>query len=120
MLPHKPDEWPALLEKHIAAGDLDAAAVLYASDASFVSPKSGEVIKGRDAIRAVLCGLIKGKARLRGRVVKTVIAGDVAVLYTEWQITTADGEEHSRAIEVLRRQTDGTWLLAVGDPHGRN
>lgn len=119
MPPHKPDEWPALFEKHIAAGDLDAAAVLYASDASFVSPNSGEVVKGRDAIRAVLSGLIEGKARLRGRVVKTVVAGDVAVLYTDWQITTADGEEHSHAIEVLRRQPDSTWLLAMGDPNGR-
>jgi uncharacterized protein (TIGR02246 family) len=114
MLPHKPDEWPALFEKHIAAGDLDVAAALYASDASFVSPKSGEVIKGRDAIRAVLSGLIEGGARLRCRVVKTVIA----VLYTDWQITTADGEAHSHAIEVLRRQSDGTWLFALGDPKG--
>jgi ketosteroid isomerase-like protein len=63
MLPYKPDEWPAQFEKYIAAGDLDTAAALYASDASFVSPK--------------------------------------------------------HAIEVLRRQPDGTWLLAVGDPNGR-
>ena len=84
MLPHKLDEWPALLEKHIAAGDLDAAAALYASDASFVSPTSGEVIKGRDAIRAVLSGLIEGRVRLQGSVVKTVVAGDIAVVYTDW------------------------------------
>jgi len=119
MHPHKPSEWPALFEKHIAAGDLDAAAALYASDASFVSPKSGEVIKGRDAIRAVLSGLIEGRVRLQGRVVRTVVAGDIAVLYTDWQITTADGEAHSHAIEVLRRQSDGAWLLALGDPNGR-
>ena len=25
----------------------------------------------------------------------------------------------SRAIEVLRRQADGTWKLIVGDPGGR-
>src|SRR5262245_21064791 len=119
MLPHKPDEWPTLFEKHIAAGHLDAATVLYASDASFVSPKLGEVIKDRDAIRAVLSGLIEGTARLRGRVVKTVVAGDVTVLSTDWQITTAEGEEHSHTIEILRRQPDGTCLLAMGDTNGR-
>ena len=118
MLPHKLDEWPALFEKHIAASDLDAAAALYPSDAGFVSSKSGEVIKGRDAIHAVLSGPIEGQARLRCRVVKTVVAGDIAVLYTDWQITTADGEAHSHAIEVLRRQSDGTWLFALGDPKG--
>ncbi len=26
---------------------------------------------------------------------------------------------HSKAIEVLRRQPDGTWRLIVGDPNGR-
>jgi uncharacterized protein (TIGR02246 family) len=114
MLRHKPGEWPALFEKHIAAGSLDAAAALYASDANFVAPKSGEVIKGRDAIRAVLSGLIKGRVRLQGSVVKTVVADDIAVLYTDWQITSADGEAPSHAIEVLGRQSDGTWLLALG------
>jgi hypothetical protein len=28
-------------------------------------------------------------------------------------------EHHSRAIEVVRRQPDGTWKLIVGDPNGR-
>jgi len=48
-----------------------------------------------------------------------VVAGDTALLYTDWHGTMAGGEEHSRAVEVLRRQTDGTWLLVVGDPNGR-
>ena len=26
---------------------------------------------------------------------------------------------HGRAIEIVRRQPDGTWKLIVGDPHGR-
>lgn len=118
MLPHTPEEWPALFERHLAAGDLEAVA-LSAPDASFLSPKTGETIAGRGGIRRVLSGLIEGKARLRGKVVKTVIAGDTAVLDTDWQLTTAGGEEHSRAIEVLRRQRDGAWLLVVGDPNGR-
>jgi len=67
----------------------------------------------------LLYGLIQSKARLHRNVVKTVVAGGVAVLYTDWQITTPDGEEHSRAIEVLRRQPDGTWLLVIGDPNSR-
>jgi uncharacterized protein (TIGR02246 family) len=119
MLPHKPEDWPGLFERHLDAGDLDAALALYAPDASFVSPHSGETIHGRDAIRAVLAGLIDGKARLRGMVVRVVETGGTAVLYTDWHGTVAGDEQNSRAIEVLRRQPDGNWILVVGDPNGR-
>jgi ketosteroid isomerase-like protein len=115
MLPQTPEEWPALFERHLASGDLHAVSALYAPEACFVSPHSGETITGRDQMRAVLSGLIESNTRLHGKVVKSVVAGDVAVLYTDWH---AAGER-SRAIEVLRRQPDGTWLLVVGDPHGR-
>ena len=71
MLPNKPEEWPGLFEKHLNAGDLEAVVALYAPEASFV-PKSGETVRGRDAISTVLSGLIDSKARLRGKVVKAV------------------------------------------------
>jgi uncharacterized protein (TIGR02246 family) len=119
MLPRTPEEWPGLFERHLNAGDLDAVASLYDPGATFVS-KSGETLSGREAIRGVLSRLIDGKARLQGAVVRAVKAGDVAVLYTDWHGTIDGNEERSRAIEVLRRQPDGTWLLVVGDPNGRD
>jgi ketosteroid isomerase-like protein len=106
MLPLKPDEWPNLFERHLNAGDLDAVAALYDVNATLVS-KSGETIRGRDAIRAVLAGLIDGKARPHGKLVKEVRAGDTAVLYTDWHGTIAGEEQNSRAIKVLRRSQDG-------------
>jgi uncharacterized protein (TIGR02246 family) len=118
MLPRKPEEWPSLFERHLNAGDLESVVALYDRDATFV-PKSGEPVAGLEKIRVVLSGLIDGKARLRGKVVRVVTAGDIAVLYTDWHGTIAGGEEQSKAIEVLRRQPDGTWKLIVGDPNGR-
>ena len=55
-------------------------------------------------------------ARLHGRLVRVITAGDVALLYTDWESTA--GEAH-KAIELLRRQPDGTWKLIVGDPRAR-
>jgi uncharacterized protein (TIGR02246 family) len=112
-----------MFERHLNAGDLEAVVALYEPDARFV-PKSGEPVVGRDGIRLVLAGLIGMKARLQGTVIKVVTAGDVALLYTDWQGTTVEPsgetfEQHSRAIELLRRQPDGTWKLLVGDPNGR-
>jgi uncharacterized protein (TIGR02246 family) len=123
MLPHNPAEWPGLFERYLNAGDLEAVVALYEPTASFV-PKSGDTVVGRDGIRVMLSELIDRNASLRGNVVKVVTAGDIAVLYTDWRGTmhgpSGEGvEEHFRAVEVVRRQPDGSWLLIVGDPNGR-
>jgi uncharacterized protein (TIGR02246 family) len=121
--PQKPEDWPSQFTKHLNAGDLDAVVELYAADARFVSPDGGTIV-GRDKIRDVLAGLIKGKTRLEGRVIRAVTVGDTAILYTDFEGTTVDAsgkasDMRSKAIEVLRRQPDGTWRLIVGDPNGR-
>jgi uncharacterized protein (TIGR02246 family) len=123
MSAHKPEDWPRLFEQHLNAGDLEAVEALYDPNARFVPP-SGEMIVGREGIRPTLAGLIGMKAQLHGRVTKVVAAGDVALLYTDWQGTTVDPsgktvEIRSKAIELVRRQADGTWKLIVGDPHAR-
>ena len=123
MSPHNPEDWPRQFEQHLNAGDLEAVVALYEPDARFV-PRSGETVVGRDGIRRVLAGLIDQGTRLHSRVVRAVTVGDIALLYTDFQGTTADAsgktvEVRNKAIEVLRRQADGTWKLIVGDPNGR-
>jgi ketosteroid isomerase-like protein len=74
-------------------------------------------------MRRVLAGLIDAKTRMQCQVVQAVAAGDVAALYTDFQGTTIEAcktvEINQKAIEVLRRQPDGTWRLIVGDANGR-
>ena len=123
MLPDKPEDWPRVFEQHLNAGDLDAVMALYEPEARFVT-KSGETLVGRDRIRQVLGGMIEAKARLHSRVVKAVTVGDIAQLYSDFEGTMNDESGKSvairnKAIEVLRRQPDGTWKLIVGDPNGR-
>jgi uncharacterized protein (TIGR02246 family) len=96
---------------------------LYEPEARFVA-RSGAMVIGRDPIREVLAGMIRSQTRLQSRVIKAVTVGDVALLSTDFQGTTADDlgppvESRHQAIEVLRRQNDGTWKLSVGDPNGR-
>jgi uncharacterized protein (TIGR02246 family) len=123
MLPDTPEDWPRVFEQYLNAGDLDAVMTLYEPEARFVT-KSGETLIGRDRIRKVVGGMIEAKARLHGRVVQAIAIGDIAQLYTDFEGTMNDDSGrtvaiHSKAIEVLRRQPDGTWRLIVGDPNGR-
>ena len=123
MSSHTPEDWPCQFTQHLNARDLKSVVALYAPDARFVA-RSGETVVGRDQIRDVLAGLIGAHTRLQSRVIKAVTVGEVALLYTDFQGTTVDAsgttvEIRHKAIEVLRRQPDGTWQLIVGDPNGR-
>ena len=123
MLPDRPEDWPRVFEQHLNAGDLEAVMALYEPEARFVA-KSGETLIGRDRIRKVVGGLIEAQARLSSRVVKAVTVGDIAQLYTDFEGTMNDDSGkrvtiRQKAIEILRRQPDGTWKLIVGDPNGR-
>jgi ketosteroid isomerase-like protein len=74
-------------------------------------------------MRAVLANLIAKKPRFASQVERFVVVDDIAMLYTNFTMTTGpvgNGQEvKSRAIEVLRRQPDGLWRLLIGDPNGR-
>jgi uncharacterized protein (TIGR02246 family) len=123
MSPQEPEDWPGLFEQHLNAGDLEAVVALYEPEARFVA-RFGDTVVGRDRIRQVLAGMISSKTHLHSRVVRAVTVHDIAQLYTDFQGTTLDAsgktvEIRHKAIEVLRRQPDGTWKVIVGDPNGR-
>jgi ketosteroid isomerase-like protein len=49
---------------------------------------------------------------------------DLALVYNDWHLSAArpDGtrfDTSGKAIEVVRRQPDGTWLFAIDDPFAR-
>ena len=96
---------------------------LYEPAARFVAP-SGETIVGRDRLREVVAGLIKAKTKLNSQVVKAITLDNVTLLYTDFHGTTVEPsgkiiELRHNAIEVLRRQPDGTWKLIMGHPNAR-
>jgi uncharacterized protein (TIGR02246 family) len=124
MLPSSPEDWPGVFQEYLNAGDLDNVMSLYEPDARFVTP-SGETLIGRDRIQQVIAGLIRAKTKFQSRVRRVVTIDDLATLYTDFDGMTVDPsgktvELRSRAVEVLRRQSDGTWKLIIGDPNGRS
>jgi uncharacterized protein (TIGR02246 family) len=122
-LPNTPEDWPHVFEQHLNSGDLNAVMTLYEPEARLVTG-SGETLVGREAIRRVIGGLIDVKTHFQSRVLRVETVGDIAELYTDFAGTMLDGSGKTvplrdKAIEVFRRQPDGTWKLIMGDPNAR-
>jgi uncharacterized protein (TIGR02246 family) len=118
-----PEDCDRLFGERMNAGDVEGVVALYETDATFV-PREGPPVSGTAAIRAAIAGFAATRPRLEMRVTKTVTAGDVAVLYNDWSMraTGPDGTPlatSGKALEVVRRQADGTWRFVVDDPFAR-
>jgi len=122
---HRPEECDRLLFEAMDAGDLDVLLDLYEPDAVFVvSP--GQVVAGRAAIRQVLEGMIAADATGRLDAVTAVCSADGSVAFTRAKGSTTrpgpDGKPVTtpfQSIEVVRKQRDGTWRIAIDDPSGQ-
>jgi len=107
-------------ERAVNAGDADALAAMYEEGAVYVAGP-GQHVVGRKAIRAALAGWLATKPKLRLELVGLAPAGDVALERTRWTVVmpgAGGGPEESSGSSsvVLRRQPDGSWLMAVDDP----
>jgi uncharacterized protein (TIGR02246 family) len=120
-LPLNPQDWPALFEQRVNYGNIQGAIELYDPTARIVPPSSENSV-GIDEVRKMLTKLIEEKVRFESRVVRTVVVGDIALLHTDWTITTNETATKAshRAIEILRRQVDGAWKLIIGEPDGQD
>jgi uncharacterized protein (TIGR02246 family) len=110
-----PEDICRIFQRAMAEGDVDAALSVYDPEAVFVN-KQGEVTKGRRGLRQELAPLAAMKARFDFTIKRIIETGDIALMHTEW---TVSGPQPMRvhAIEVARRQADGTWCWLIGDPY---
>jgi uncharacterized protein (TIGR02246 family) len=106
----------------LAAGDLAGAISLYEDDAVLL-PDPGTVVTGRQGVRSGLGAYFALRPTLTPGARRVLVAGDVALVVHEWRLSGAlpDGtalEQTGRAVDVLRRQGDGTWRFLVDNPWG--
>jgi uncharacterized protein (TIGR02246 family) len=109
-----PEEICRLFQQYMAEGDIDAVLSVYDPEAVFVT-QSGEVKKGAEELRQEFTPLAARKAIFDFEIELVVQAGDIALMHTHWKVT-ADRQMEVHAIEVARRQPDGTWRWLIGDP----
>ena len=109
-----PEDICRLFQRSMAEGDLDSVLSIYDPEAVFLN-QSREVTKGKEGLRQVLALLAAAKTVFEFKVKQIIQTGGIALMHTEW---TVSGREPitQYAIEVARRQPDGTWCWLIGDP----
>ncbi|MEO8601084.1 MAG: DUF4440 domain-containing protein [bacterium] len=124
MTARTPEDCDRLLAEYLAVGGLDDILALYEPHAIFFT-EARERLVGRDAIATFFAPAAMAKPRLAFNILQVLPAGDdLAMIYNDWTLTVTgpDGtsfEQRGKAIEVVRRQADGTWRFAIDDPFAR-
>jgi uncharacterized protein (TIGR02246 family) len=109
-----PEDICRLFHQYMAAGDLEAVLSVYDPEAVFVK-QSGEVTRSEEGLRRELAPLAAAHARFAYTIKQVTQTGDIALMHTEWTVSSPQPMFVS-AIEVARRQPDGTWGWLIGDP----
>ncbi|MBI5437117.1 MAG: DUF4440 domain-containing protein [Nitrosomonadales bacterium] len=110
------------LVKAINQGNLDAAVASYEPGATLIV-QPGKVATGTKALRDALAGFIALKPTLTTESYQVVQSGDIALYCSKWNLkgVAPDGsivQMGGTSSDVLRRQTNGQWLIAVDNPWG--
>ncbi|MET8168091.1 nuclear transport factor 2 family protein [Streptomyces sp. NPDC005329] len=106
----RPEDITRLFVERSNNGDAAGVAALYEEDAVLAYPP-GELTVGRDAIRTVWEKVLANRPRFEPEPpLPTLISGDIALTATP----PRDGAG-ARA-QVVRRQSDGSWLRVLDQP----
>ena len=123
-----PEEVHRLWAQAFDEGDVDAVVALYEPSATLVFQPGEEPVRGTEAIREALNGFLsmfEGKPKFDLRFGKAFEAGeeDLALVLSRWTMTGSgqDGtplEMAGQTADVVRRQPDGSWRVAIDNPFG--
>lgn len=109
-----PEEICDLFQQYMAEGDIDAIMSIYDPDAVFLN-RAGERKRGEEELRQELAPFAAQKVRFSFTLKQVIRSEDIALMHTMWNVSSSPPMS-VYAIEVARRQPDGTWRWLIGDP----
>jgi ketosteroid isomerase-like protein len=109
-----PEEICRLFQQFMAAGDIESLLSLYDREAVILG-RSREMQRGSRGLRQQLAPMAAAKIHFTFRIDQVIQSDDIALMHTFWTASSPESiAEH--AIEVARRQADGSWRWLIGDP----
>ena len=110
------------LTQAINQGDLETALALYEPNAVLMV-QPNQPARGTIQLREALTGFIALKPMLRSEAQHVIEAGDIALYLSRWTLKGTDPSGKSvtmggESTDILRRQGDGRWLIALDNPWG--
>ncbi|MBF9050238.1 DUF4440 domain-containing protein [Roseobacter sp. HKCCD9010] len=114
-----PEDMSPALAAAFNARDLDAMAALYEDEAVLID-EAGAKHQGIAAIKSALKDMLESGGVMTSSARLAVIVGDIALSGADWWLDPGDGGEtlEGRSLEVLRRQSDGSWRYLIDCPSG--
>ena len=114
---YDPERMHAVFAEAYNAGKVEDLVALYEPDAVLI-PQPGQRAAGLSAIRESLVGFVNLKGSMQIETLSCLRSGDLALLQAKWNLsaTGPDGkpfELSSRTAEVVRQQSDGSWLFVI-------
>lgn len=103
-------------------GDIKAAVAHYETNGVLVA-QPGVAVVGVAAIEEALTGMLAMNPRLTTLSQEVFASNDLALYHSEWSMsgTSPDGNPvtlSGQSSDVLRRQPDGQWKIAIDNPWG--
>lgn len=110
------------LTRAINQGDVEAALALYEPNAILMA-QPNQAARGTTQLREALTRFVALKPRLRAEAEYVIEAGDIALYVSRWTLEGTDPSGTGvsmggESTDVLRRQADGRWLIALDNPWG--
>jgi ketosteroid isomerase-like protein len=113
MAPQNPEDICRVFQQFMRDGNIDGVLSVYEGEVAFRNA-SGRIRRGIDELKEELAPFAASKAVFDFTVTRVIEAGDIALMQTDWTISPQ--QLNVSAIEVARRQPDGTWRWLIGDP----
>jgi ketosteroid isomerase-like protein len=98
----------------MAEGDIDSLLSIYDPEVAFLN-QANEVKKGKSELKQELAPFAAAKVIFDFSIKQVIRSGDIALMHTQWKVSSPQ-QMTLYAIEVARRQPDGTWCWLIGDP----
>jgi ketosteroid isomerase-like protein len=109
-----PEEITRLFVERANAGDVDGLVALYEPDAVMAFPP-GSTTVGYAAIRALFEQMLASRPHFEfEEPLPTLISGDLALT------STPSKDNTGVRVQVVRRQSDGSWLRVIDRPENRS